>query len=56
MDPAPIFDFATIGPIVVGTLTAVGLGIAAVVGAGLSWMGIKWGIPQLVGLFRKTAK
>lgn len=56
MDPDVIFDFATIGPQIVSTLTAVGLGIAAVVGAGLSWMGIKWGLPQLVGLFKKTAK
>lgn len=52
----PAVDYSTLtsglGPL---ALAVVG-GAAAVIAAALTWKGVSWGFPKLMGLFNKTAK
>jgi hypothetical protein len=56
MEPGATFDFSG----VTGALPDLGVAFVAagalVLAAALGVMAVKWGFPQLIGLFKKTAK
>lgn len=52
----PTYDFSGILDALGGLTPAFVTAGAAVAALGLVVMGIKWGYPQLTGLFKKTAK
>lgn len=52
-DPGPYDAFtAGLGPMA----AALVIGLSAVALIGLTVVAVKWGIPQLIGFFKKTAK
>lgn len=58
MEPEDLFNqIATaVSETVQAILPAVGVAAAVLVGLGLAWAFAKWGLPQLVGFFKRSAK
>lgn len=50
------YDFSGITGALPGLVTAVVTAAGLVLAAALGVMGVSWGFPKLIGLFKKTAK
>lgn len=53
---AVTYDFSGVTSAVPGLVTAIVAAAGLVLAAALGVMAVKWGFPQLIGLFKKTAK
>ena len=50
------YDFSGVTGALPDLVTAIVAGAGLVVTAGLGVMAVKWGFPQLIGLFKRVAK